>query len=155
MDELEEIRKKKMRELMEATRKKEEAKDYPDRPITITDSNFHETIRRYPLIVVDCWAAWCAPCRMIAPVIDELAREYAGKAVFGKLNTDENRVTSMHYNIMSIPTLLIMKQGVEVDRIIGAVPKKVIEGKLQKHLLRGSSCSLALYYCLHLQLRVS
>lgn len=136
MDELEEIRKKKREELLKNAHQKERAKSYPDAPITITDSNFHEVVRTYPLVVVDAWAAWCAPCRRIAPIIDELAKEYAGRVVFGKLNTDENRATSIAHRIMSIPTLLLMKNGLEADRIIGAVQKNIIMEKL-KTLLQG------------------
>lgn len=134
MDELEKIRTKKMKMIIEETQKKEEAENYPRTPITLSDSDFHETLKRYPLVLVDCWAAWCGPCRRLAPVIDELAQDYAGKVVFAKLNTDENRATSIHYDIMSIPTLLVMKDGKEVDRIVGAVPKQVIEAKLQKYM---------------------
>lgn len=71
---------------------------------------------------------------MVAPIIDELARDYAGKVIFGKLNVDENPETAVRFNVMSIPTLLIMKDGKEVDRIIGAVPKQSIEGKLRRHM---------------------
>ena len=85
-------------------------------------------------MVIDCWAAWCGPCRMVAPIIDELSKDYAGKVVFGKLNVDENPKTAMRFDIMSIPTLLIMKNGEEVDRIIGAVPKQSMEAKLRKHM---------------------
>ena len=134
MNELEKIRKKKMEELIERKRILETAKNYPNTPITITDSNFQETIHKYPLIVVDCWAAWCAPCRMISPTIEALAKDYAGKAVFGKLNTDENRTTATQFGIRSIPTLLIIKNEKEVDRIIGAVPRQVIEEKLKKYI---------------------
>jgi thioredoxin 1 len=134
MDELEEIRKKKMKELLDRKKQLDEAKTYPNMAIVINDTSFHETIQRYPLVVVDCWAAWCAPCKKITPIIDKLAQELAGKVVFAKLNTDENRATAIHFQVMSIPTLLIMKGGVEVDRIVGAVPKKVIEGKLLKFI---------------------
>jgi len=134
MDELEEIRRKKREELLERLRKKEAAKPPPDRPITINDLNFHDVVSRYPLVVVDCWAPWCAPCKIMDFVIKKLAPEYAGKAVFGKLNIDQNRATALHYQVSSIPTLLIMKDGREVDRIVGAVPKKVVEAKLQRYL---------------------
>jgi len=86
------------------------------------------------LIVVDCWAEWCGPCRMIEPVIEELAQGYAGKVVFGKLNVDENPQTAERFSIVGIPTLLIMKNGAEVERIVGAVPQEFIEEKLKKHL---------------------
>jgi thioredoxin 1 len=103
-------------------------------PILLTDSNFDENLKKHSLILVDCWAPWCGPCRMIAPIIDELAREYAGQAVFGKLNADENPETAKRYQIMGIPTLLVMKNEIEVDRIVGVVPKLQIENKLKKYI---------------------
>jgi thioredoxin 1 len=132
--ELERIRAKKMKELMkriagETTSKKEVIST----PIVMSDADFDQIVQRYPLMVIDCWATWCRPCRMIAPIIDELARVYAGKVVFGKLNVDENPQTAARFSIMSIPTLLIMKNGKEVDRIIGAVPRQLIEAKLRSH----------------------
>jgi len=84
--------------------------------------------------VIDCWAPWCGPCRMIGPVIEELAREMKGKIVFGKLNVDENQQTSMKYKIMSIPTLLVFKNGALVDRFVGAMPKAMLIQKLKPHL---------------------
>jgi len=129
--ELEKIRAKKLQELTTEVKGKESSKDVP---ITLTDANFNETVKKFPLMLIDCWAVWCGPCRMIAPVVDELARDYAGRVTVGKLNVDENPETSMSFGIISIPTLLIMKDGKEVDRIIGAVPKQFIEEKLQKHL---------------------
>ena len=103
-------------------------------PVGLTDSNFDSTIASNPLVVVDCWAAWCYPCRMIAPIVEELASDYSSVATFGKLNVDENPSTAMRYGIQSIPTILIIKNGVEVDRIIGVVPKMQIETVLKKHL---------------------
>ena len=133
--ELERIRAKKMRELMKRTSEKPtEQKEILNAPITVSDADFDHVVHQYPLMVIDCWAAWCGPCRMVAPIIDELARDYAGKVVFGKLNVDENPKTAMRFDIMSIPTLLIMKDEKEVDRIIGAVPKQSIEAKLRKHM---------------------
>ncbi len=102
-------------------------------PIVVTDADFDQIAKRYPLIVIDCWAEWCGPCRVIAPVIEELASEHAGKIVFGKLNVDENPETAQKFGIMGIPTLLIMKDGAEVDRIVGAAPKPLIENKLKKY----------------------
>jgi len=106
----------------------------PAAPITVTDATFNQAVQQHPLMVIDCWASWCSPCRIIAPVIDEIAKDYAGKVVFGKLNVDENPQISEQFGIFSIPTLLIIKNGNEVDRIVGAVPKQLIESKLQKHL---------------------
>jgi thioredoxin 1 len=107
---------------------------YPSSPLELNSDNLDEAVQRFPLIVVDCWAEWCGPCRMLAPVIDELAEDYQGKIVFGKLNVDENRETAMKYRIMSIPALLIFKDGEVVDQIIGAQPREALEPQLTKHL---------------------
>ena len=127
MDELEAIRKKKMEQII----KKKELEVYPDKPVIVTDADFNTFISKYPLVVVDCWAEWCGPCRMLAPTIDELAGEYKGKIVFGKLDTDNNRTTSMQYKISSIPAMLVFKNGNFVGQIIGAVPKEQIVQQLQ------------------------
>ena len=127
MDELEVIRKKKMEQII----KKKELESYPEKPVIVTDADFNQFISKYPLVVVDCWAEWCAPCRMLAPTIDELAAEYRGKIVFGKLDTDNNRATSMQYKISSIPAMLVFKNGNFVGQIIGAVPKEQIVQQLQ------------------------
>jgi len=133
--ELARIRARKKRELLKsATGEAGDAKGALRSPLTVSDDDFNQVVQRYPLIVIDCWAAWCGPCRMVAPVIDELAKAYAGTVVFGKLNVDENPETAVRFNVMSIPTLLIMKDGKEVDRIVGAVPKPSIEAKLRRHL---------------------
>ncbi len=133
--ELARIRARKKRELLEsATGEAGDAKGALSSPLTVSDGDFEQVVQRYPLIVVDCWAAWCGPCRMVAPVIDELARAYAGSVVFGKLNVDENPETAVRFNVMSIPTLLIMRNGKEVDRIVGAVPRQSVEARLRRHL---------------------
>lgn len=129
--ELEEIRAKKLKELTTKMKDKESTSNVP---ITLDDANFGETVKKYPLMLIDFWAAWCGPCGMIAPAIEELARNYAGQVTVGKLNVDENPETAMSIGVMSIPSLLIMKDGKEVDRIIGVVPKQFIEEKLQKYL---------------------
>ncbi|MCJ7761401.1 thioredoxin [Candidatus Bathyarchaeota archaeon] len=127
MDELELIRATKMRELL----RKAEA---PSGPLMISDANFDETIKKNRLVVVDCWAEWCGPCRMISPVIDQLAKEYAKKVLFAKLDVDNNPVTAAKFDIMSIPTLLIIKDATLAERIVGAVPKNHIEVILRKYL---------------------
>jgi len=132
--ELQNIRRKKLQEMQRRTSGQGDADTASKAPIAVDDSNFDELVRSHPLIVIDCWAPWCGPCRMVAPIIEELARDYAGKVSFGKLNVDENPQTSGRFEIMSIPTLLIMKNGSEADRIIGAVPRSVIEAKLQEYL---------------------
>jgi thioredoxin 1 len=134
-DELEEIRKRKMEQL-----KKQYIKggtnmevNMPNIPIKLTDTDIDDAIKKYSIIVIDCWAPWCGPCRMVAPVIDELAREMHGIFVFGKLNVDENPLTSAKHQIMSIPTLLVFKNGNLVDRLVGAFPKEELKKKLQMH----------------------
>jgi thioredoxin 1 len=103
--------------------------------ITATDQNFdQEVINSDKPVLVDFWAVWCGPCRMIAPVVEELANDYDGKAKVAKVNVDENPQISMKYGIRSIPTLLIFKDGKVVDQIVGAVPKNVIDGKLKLQL---------------------
>lgn len=131
-DEIERIKERKLKKMLERMERK--GGESLSKPIEVTDENFDEVIRKNELVVIDCWAPWCMPCRMIAPVIDELARDYAGKVVFGKLNTDENRETVMRFGIMSIPTLLIFKNGKLVDKIIGAVPRQFIESKLSAYM---------------------
>ena len=102
-------------------------------PITLTDSNFAQAIDRYPLIVVDYWAPWCGPCRMVSPVIEQLANELGGKVVFGKLNVDENPVTSNAFGIQSIPTMAIFKNGKAVDGFVGAASKSQILSKISTY----------------------
>ena len=133
--EIEQIKAKKMREMEARLKAKKEGKkgeQLIDHPLTLDDSSFIPTVRKYPLVVVDCWAPWCAPCRMVAPIIDELAREYAGKVVFGKLNVDENPRIASEFAIMAIPTMFIFKNGEPVDVIQGALPKPYLEAKLKE-----------------------
>jgi len=112
----------------------EKTKEMSTEPIIVTDSNFNETIKKHSLILIDFWAPWCGPCRALHPTIEELTREYAGRITIGKLNVDENPNTAECYQVYSIPTLIIMKDGSEADRIVGLVPKKHIEAVLSKHL---------------------
>lgn len=107
---------------------------YPNAPITLTDFNFNESVHKYPLLIVDFWAVWCGPCRMVSPVIDQLSSELAGKAVFGKLNVDDNTNTSNVLGIQSIPTIVVFKNGQAVDRIIGAMTKSQLISKISPHI---------------------
>jgi thioredoxin 1 len=102
--------------------------------IEITDSNFNEILNTDKPVLVDFWAEWCGPCKMIGPIVKELAGEYDGKAVIGKVNVDENPSTAAQFGIRSIPTLLVFKNGEVVDKQIGAVPKAVLAGKLDAQL---------------------
>jgi thioredoxin 2 len=102
-------------------------------PVVVTDANFADVVERSPLpVLLDAWAAWCAPCRMIAPVIQELASELAGRVRVGKLDVDANPQTAARFGIRSIPTLLVMAGGREVDRIVGVVAKEEIVRRLQR-----------------------
>jgi thioredoxin 2 len=103
------------------------------KPVTVTDATFSAEVERSPLpVVLDMWAPWCGPCRMIAPVIDELASEMAGRVRFGKLNVDENPATAGRFRVSSIPTLLVLEGGQEVDRLVGVQPKAEIVRRLQR-----------------------
>ena len=101
------------------------------KPVEVTDATFDQFVKEHPKVVVDCWAAWCAPCRMLSPVIDELAEQKTDIS-FAKLDVDHNRSIPMRYGIMSIPTLLYFKDGVLVDKTLGALPKTAIEARLVK-----------------------
>jgi thioredoxin 2 len=102
-------------------------------PLVVTDATFAAEVERSPLpVLVDAWAAWCGPCRTIAPAIDELAAELAGRIRVAKLNVDENPATASRFDIRSIPTLLVIAGGREVDRIVGAQPKQAIRARLDR-----------------------
>jgi thioredoxin 2 len=104
-------------------------------PTVVTDANFESEIKNSALpVLLDLWAPWCGPCRMIAPIIEQLAKELAGQARIGKLNVDENPMTAAQFNVQGIPTLLILKNGREVDRIVGVQPKEAILRRLQSFI---------------------
>jgi len=130
-EELRRIREKKLKELL---RLKEKKQEIIAKPTPVTDSNFSEMVDKHSLALVDCWAPWCGPCVVIAPMVEELAKEYAEKTFFGKLNVDENPRTAERFRIFGIPTLLIIRNGKEIDRIVGLVPKDQIEARLKKYL---------------------
>ncbi|MEM2546430.1 MAG: thioredoxin, partial [Candidatus Bathyarchaeia archaeon] len=128
--ELERIKEKKLRKLLKELGEKHSMNG---KVVHITDSNFNEIVRRNPLVLVDFWAEWCMPCRMLAPIIEDLAKEYSDKVLVGKLNVDENPATASKFHVFSIPTLILMRNGVEAERIVGYVPKNQIEVLLKKH----------------------
>jgi len=133
--EIQRIKEKKLVEMMQKARAQlETAAKNDGKPILLSDASFSSEISKYPLMVVDFWAAWCGPCRTVAPIIEQLAKEYAGRVAFGKLNVDENPLTSGEFEVQSIPTLLIFRNGEAVDGIVGAVPKYQIETRIKAHL---------------------
>jgi thioredoxin 1 len=135
-DELEEIKRRKLEQLKTKYMnggKNNMSENMPDTPIHIDDSNIDSNVSKYPVMVIDCWAPWCGPCRMVGPVVEELAKKMKGKVVFGKLNVDENRGTSMKYGIMSIPTLLMFKNGELIDAFIGAMPEPMLKAKIESN----------------------
>ena len=105
-----------------------------EEPVHVTDKTFNDLVCKNPVCLIDFWADWCGPCRALAPTIKELAREYKGEVFIGKLNVDENPSTAECFQVYSIPTMLIMKDGKEVDRVVGCMPKEQIENALKKHL---------------------
>jgi thioredoxin 1 len=140
-DEINEIMQKKMKQFKEKmndteTNYKTNKETYHNIPIILTDYNFTESVNKFQFLIVDFWAAWCGPCKMVSPIIEQLSNELAGKAVFGKLNVDENPNVSNAFGIQSIPTIIIFKNGKAVDRIIGAMTKSQLLLKISNHIER-------------------
>jgi thioredoxin 1 len=132
-DELEAIKHKKLAELQKEATTKAMMSSISE-PIVLTDSNFASEVTKYPIMLVDFWAPWCGPCRIVSPIIEQLSREYSGRVAFGKVNVDENQRIAASFGIQSIPTLMIFKGSKAVDVIIGAMPKAQIEMKLKQQL---------------------
>ena len=102
--------------------------------VVVTDADFEQEVEKHQgVVVVDFWATWCGPCRMIAPILEQLSVEYAGKVKVAKLDVDTNQKSSMRFNVRSIPTLLFFKDGKVVDQVIGAVPRAALEAKFKQH----------------------
>jgi thioredoxin 1 len=137
-EDLEKVRRKKLEDLMkgisERTKKTGTPLQASDKPIELTDDTFYNFTENNNLAVIDCWAPWCGPCRFLTPVVEELARDYQGRIAFGKLNVDENQRVARQYGIMSIPTLLIFKNGKMVDQLIGAMPRNMLEPRITIHM---------------------
>ncbi len=104
------------------------------KPVHISDSDFESVIAKNTLVVVDFWAQWCGPCHTIAPVLEQLAQEYDGKVLFAKLNVDENPITTQNFSIMSIPSLMVFKDGKPVEQLVGAYPKTNIVAAFSPYL---------------------
>jgi len=134
-DELQRIREKKLEELKKGLPGKAEKPGKPEgRPegqvMVLDERQFAAAVRDHPFLVVDMWAPWCGPCRMVAPVIQELAREFAGRISFAKVNTDENRRIAMTYGISAIPTILLFARGKLAERVVGAYPKPLLRDRI-------------------------
>jgi thioredoxin 1 len=130
--EIDRIKKAKILAMLEQAQKEK----FTGKPIILTDSNFDSEVSKHKLIVVDFWAPWCGPCRMVGPLIEELASEYSGKVAFGKLNVDDNRMVPSRFGVRGIPTLMVFKDGDAVDTVVGACPKPHIESKFKPHIER-------------------
>jgi thioredoxin 1 len=136
-EDLENIKRKKLEDMMkrisDRTLKKPAIQNL-DKPVDLTDATFKKFVEENHFSVIDCWAPWCGPCRFVSPVVEELARDYAGKISFGKLNVDQNQRVAAQYGIRSIPTLLVFKERNLVDQIIGAMPRQMLEPRITSHL---------------------
>lgn len=132
-EELKIINEKRMKKLQRIVNEKELLKNITE-PLNLDDSDFTETVNKFPLLLVDFWAPWCGPCRMMSPVIDQVGKEYQGKLVVGKVNVDENPNISRQFGISSIPTLILFKRGQAVNNIIGSVSKSRIDEMVRMHL---------------------
>ncbi len=109
------------------------------KPIDLSDADFHQVVKTHHLMVVDFWAPWCGPCRIVSPVLEELSTEMAEKATFGKLNVDDNPIIASEFGIQGIPTIMIFKDGEPVDGIVGAAPKATIEERIKRYIGSGGS----------------
>jgi thioredoxin 1 len=125
-DDLQRLREERLREM--------EARLLGDRSgvFEIADDTFQETVRAHSALVIDVWAEWCGPCRMVAPVIEDLAREFSGRVAFSKCNVDENPRLAAQFSITAIPTLLFFANGMPVDRVVGALPKEAIKARVMR-----------------------
>jgi thioredoxin 1 len=132
-EELKLLNERKMKKLQELINEKEQLKNIKE-PLVLDDSTFSQTINKFPLTLVDFWAPWCGPCRMMSPIIDEIGKDYLGKLVVGKINVDENPLVAGQFGISSIPTLLLFKRGQAVNKIIGSVSKNKINEMIKTHL---------------------
>ena len=133
--ELAEIQRKKIAQMLQRTQEQTQpVHNINGKPITLTDACFSSEVAKQKLMVVDFWAPWCRPCRMVGPIIEQLAAEYAGKVAFGKINVDDNQIIPSQFGVQGIPTLIVFKNGEPVETLVGACPKTHIESKLRQHM---------------------
>ncbi|MFP4000913.1 MAG: thioredoxin [Thermoplasmata archaeon] len=107
--------------------------EWPDEPVKLTDEDFDEFVEKHDVALIDFWADWCGPCKILAPIIEELAEEMQGEVAFGKLDVDANKAKSSEYSVSSIPTMIVFSDGEVVDKMIGALPKDDIKKKLEQY----------------------
>jgi len=122
------------KEMVDKMMNKTGSKEYPAEPIEVTDKDFEETIEEYPLVLVDFWAAWCGPCKMMEPILEEIAEDYQGKVVIGKMNVDKNQNIPSRFQVSSIPTMILFKEGEVVEKMIGALGKEQLGQKFEDYL---------------------
>jgi len=132
-EELRLINEKRMKKLQQLINEKELLRNIRE-PINLEDTTFFQTINKFPIMLVDFWAPWCGPCRMMSPIIDQIGKDYLGKLVIGKINVDENPLIARQFSISSIPTLMLFKRGKEVNKIIGSVSRNKIDEMVKMHL---------------------
>jgi len=134
-DEVKRINEKKFEEMLRERSKGESSQvaQPAGKTVDLSESNFQEAVNGHPLVVVDFWAPWCGPCKVVSPVLEQLAVEMAGKATFFKLNVDDNPTVSQQFGIQGIPTIMIFKDGKPVDGIVGAAPKQMIEARIRTY----------------------
>ncbi len=132
-EELRLINEKRMKKLQQLINEKELLRNIR-LPLNLEDTTFFQTINKFPIMLVDFWAPWCGPCRMMSPIIDQIGKDYLGKLVIGKINVDENPLIARQFSISSIPTLMLFKRGKEVNKIIGSVSKNKIDEMVKMHL---------------------
>ena len=136
-EEVRKINEKKFEEMLKrsATPERKDAAANPGgKPIDLSDADFHKVVKSYPVMVVDFWAPWCGPCRVVSPVLEELSQEMAGQVTFGKLNVDDNPRVAQEFGVQGIPTILIFKDGEAVDGLVGAAPKAMIADRIKPHI---------------------
>ncbi|HEV2138384.1 MAG TPA: thioredoxin [Nitrososphaerales archaeon] len=134
-EEVRRINDKKFEEMLRERTKDEPSQPaLPGKPVDLSESNFQEAVNSHPLVVVDFWAPWCGPCKVVSPVLEQLSVEMAGKATFFKLNVDDNPTVSQQFGIQGIPTIMIFKDGRPVDGIVGAAPKQMIEARIRPYI---------------------
>lgn len=140
-DEIRKINERRYEEMLKTASRPQGGAPQPAKPLEMTDANFADVVSSHPVVVVDFWAPWCGPCKVVSPVLEELASEMAGRAMFGKLNVDDNPAMSQQFGIQGIPTIMVFKDGQPVDGLVGAAPKHMIEARIRPHLQEGTRAS--------------